>query len=167
MAMDCRPRFPPIHDVKAIHRERDRIIIALEHGETAFLRSLPARLRRAAMPTRYAEDSKVDAELRQLLDEDLATRRQARVAAFEQALGVLKGNRIELTDQQAEDWLALLTDLRIALAEKIGIKDESWERSLDLSKPVPEDVRLYLYLTSLQTALIEGGFGVSPSEFLQ
>jgi hypothetical protein len=153
--------------MKSIHKTETGVVIELERGEAEFLRGLARRIRQGKRPARYATDPKVDAELRQLLEADLAARRAARMADFLSALDQARRNRIELTDRQAEDWLALLTDLRLALADEIGIVDESWERSLDLSKPVPEEVRLYAYLTSLQAVLIEVGFGISRADFLR
>lgn len=152
--------------MKRIKRRGDRIVLELERGESDLLQSLPTRIGSRRRRIRYAEDSEADGELRELLDTDLRARRAARAEDFARVLAGSTGPRIELTEAQAEDWLGLLTDFRVSLAETIGIEDESWERSFDPSKPMSEDLRLYLYLTSLQSALLTHGFGIRQEEVL-
>jgi hypothetical protein len=54
----------------------------------------------------------------------------------------------------------VLTDLRVILAERVGVHDERWGRSVDVRNPPSQEAALYIYLTSLQGALLAHGFGV-------
>lgn len=160
--------------MKKITRTGERIVLDLEPGEAAFLRDLPALVRsvlagkhptRDKLLPRFADDASTDHELRALLEDDLRQRKIERCEAFACALAASTGNgasRVELTLDAAEQWLALLTDLRLVMAAEIGIEDESWSKSLTGERRNARDVRIYLYLTGLQAALLEEGFGIEP-----
>lgn len=163
--MACRPRYKST-DVKGIRSTETGIVLEFNPGEAEFLREAPAKIHKPTKPARYAEDDKVDVELRQLLDAELRAHRLARVLEFQKMLSGVQDDRLELTHQQAETWLGILTDLRLGLAEVIGIKDESWEREIDPTNPPSEDVALYFYFTALQSTLLDRGFGVSESDLI-
>ena len=55
------------------------------------------------------------------------------------------------------DNLALLTDLRLALAFKLGLTEDT---KINPRKPATPAHGWYLYLSGLQSALLESGFGV-------
>lgn len=150
--------------MKKITRTDELIVIELERGESAFLAGLPARLAGPAKPARFAKDAATNEDLRQLLEEDLKARRKERTDGLIALLAKVRDNRLELGADQAEQLLALMTDLRLMLADRIGIKDDGWERSLNLRKKLSPDVHLYVYLTTFQGQLLEHGFGVSQSD---
>ena len=109
--------------MNAITRRDDRIVLEFQRGEAAFLAALPGRLVAAARerPTaRLAADDATNEELHHLLDAELAARRAERHTAYAQQLAAIPpaGGELALTLDQAEQWLALLTDLRLALATR-------------------------------------------------
>jgi hypothetical protein len=151
--------------MKTITRRDEHIVLELQRGEAAFLAGLPGRLAAALRERgspRLAADPATNEELHQLLDAELAARRAERHAAFARQLSAIPpaGGELTLTLDQAEQWLALLTDLRLALATRLGIRDDHWEKNLDLHAPLSPDHVLYLYLSNLQGALLNDGFGV-------
>ncbi len=152
--------------MKGIRKTPTGLVLEFRFGEIAALKERLRKLQLPQKPTRYAADRALNDELRSLLDADLRAKRAARFESFLAGLEQSARGRVHLTTAQVDEWVAVLTDLRLLLAEDIGIEDEHWERSFDFSKPVPENVRLYLYLTALQSALIEHGFGISFDQFM-
>lgn len=152
--------------MKSVARENNRIVLELERGEAALLAALPVRLAdrlRSPKPSRFAEDEKTNTELAHLLDAELAARRVERLAGFSAALAAVpdQGGRLELTLDQADQWLALLADLRLALAGILGIENDDWGRDQDPRHPPTQEHALYYYLTHLQGSLLEHGFGIT------
>lgn len=152
--------------MKAITRRDEHIVLELQRGEAAFLAGLPGRLAAALRERgspRLAADPATNEELHQLLDAELAARRAERHAAFARQLAAIPpaGGELALTMDQAELWLALLSDLRLALAARLGIRNDQWEKNLDPRAPLSPDHGLYLYLTGLQGGLLSEGFGLA------
>ena len=150
----------------SITRRGDRIVLDLQRGEAAYLADLPDRLATALRergPARLAADDATNDELHHLLDAELMARRAERHTAFTQQLSAipLAGGELALSLDEAEKWLALLTDLRLALAAKLGIRDDHWGDDLDPRTPPTPDHGLYFYLSSLQGGLLSEGFGVT------
>jgi hypothetical protein len=89
-------------------------------------------------PDGYRDDPKAAAELRGLIEDDL---RQGKLAAARTVLESLaEGGRLVLTIEDAEQWLATLNDLRLALGTRLGVTqeddsadDESDERAAELA----------------------------------
>jgi hypothetical protein len=151
--------------VKSIARKGDHIALRFERGEAATLAALPgylaAALRARAAP-RMADDAATDRELRALLDAELAARRAERFSGFLHRVGGVPaaGGELLLTMEEAEQWLALLTDLRLALAARLDIRDDQWGRDLDPRRPPTKEHAIYFYLSGLQGMLLTRGFGV-------
>jgi hypothetical protein len=158
-----------------MRRQKDgSLTLRFSGPEAAVLRELAAELRahvenpdftkRAVQRLfpRYADDDKTNEELRQLLLEDQRKQKLERTEAFAAALGKIpaKGGDVVLPQAEIEHWLALLTDLRFIYAATIGIEDDNWGHDIDPRNPPSREVVIYLYLTDLQQALLDGGFGV-------
>lgn len=143
-----------------IQRTDRGLQLEFEPGEADLLRALPAHLAGAERTARYARDEQTDAELHQLLDADLRARRVARAGEFVSALSALQGPTLTLDEAQADHWLAVLTDLRLTLADRIGLTEANAEQVLNPENPASREAALYLYLTGLQSALLHHGFGV-------
>lgn len=158
-----------------IRREKDGTIVIRFTGDEARLyRELVAELRshvekpdftkRIAQRLfpRYADDDKVNEEVRQLLYDEQRKQKMERVEAFAAAMGnvPVKGGELRLTPAEAELLLALLTDLRLMYAAVIGIEDDSWGEDINPLFPPSREVAVYLHLTNIQQALLDHAFGV-------
>lgn len=158
-----------------LRREKNGdLVIRVGAREALFLRELAAELRahvenpdftgRIAQRLfpRYAEDDKVNEELRQMLHEEQRRQKLDRAGAFASALERLPpaGGELRLPPADVELWLALLTDLRLMYAAVIGIEDDTWGGDLDPGRPPSREVAVYLHLTDLQQALLDQAFGI-------
>ena len=76
-------------------------------------------------PVAYREDPDAAAEFRQYTRSGLVDTKTAKAGAVAAALlggSGDDGGTIELTDDEAERWLPVLTDLRLIVAERLGIR---------------------------------------------
>jgi len=98
-------------------------------------------------PVAYRDDPDAAAEFSRYTRSGLVDHKTANAAALAAALA---GDRpIELTDEQAERWLPVLTDLRLVVAARIGITVDD--------DPIPNDPlgEVYDWLGHLQSYLID------------
>ena len=102
----------------------------------------------------YPEDEEAQAEYGRLMAPELDTHRQMDRATVSSALAAARKGPVSLTTAEAESWLAVINETRLALAARLGIEEEGWGETVDeLSPPVPEMVFL-VYLTEVQDDLI-------------
>ncbi len=103
-------------------------------------------------PIAYRDDPDAAAEFRQYTRSGLVDTKTAKAGAVAAALlggSGDDGGTIDLSDDDAERWLPVLTDLRLVVAERLGItKDDD---------PVPDDTlgEVYNWLGQLQSYLID------------
>jgi hypothetical protein len=111
---------------------------------------------------RLAEDSKTDAELRQLLQDEHRKQKLERAEAFAALLEDLPaaGGALHLSALQMEHLLTVINDLRFVHADAIGIESDNWRpsRKLDPDDPQTQIIFTYEYLTALQQLLIDRCF---------
>lgn len=109
-------------------------------------------------PIAYRDDPDAAAEFRQYTRSGLIDTKTAKAGAVAAALLVGTGDdngTIELTDDEAERWLPVLTDLRLVVAERLGIRNDD--------DPVPDDSlgEVYQWLGQLQSYLIDAIEGLA------
>ena len=87
--------------------------------------------------------------------EELKKERLERLAAFQRALRAVPRDEpgLLLDEAAIEYWLGVLNDLRLILADELGIDSDDW-RQPDGEQP-SAPLRLYAYLTGLQGAMLE------------
>jgi len=163
--------------LKIRRKEDGSLALRLGGNEALFLRGLAAELREQAekpdftkriaqrLFPPYADDEKVNDELRQLLYEEQRRQKLDRVDLFSAALERIPsaGGELRLPPDEIERWLALLTDLRLMYAAIIGIEDDSWSGDMDADHPPSREILVYLHLTNLQQMLLDRGFGIGFS----
>ncbi len=103
-------------------------------------------------PIAYRDDPDAAAEFRQYTRSGLIDTKTAKAGAVAAALLAGTGDdngAIDLTDDEAERWLPVLTDLRLVVAERLGIRNDD--------DPVPDDSlgEVYHWLGQLQAYLID------------
>jgi hypothetical protein len=130
----------------------DRVQMRLPHAEKAMLASVIPQLRvvvegdadvehlRARLfPSAY-DDPELEREFRQLVGDDLLNQR---LVAVDTTLATLDHGQsrarqwvVDLDEEEAQCWLSVLHDLRLVLAELVGITTEAdWDREVDGSRP--------------------------------
>ena len=103
-------------------------------------------------PVAYRDDPDAAAEFRQYTRSGLVDTKTAKAGAVAAALlggSGDDGGSIALSDEEAERWLPVLTDLRLIVAERLGIRADD--------DPVPADSlgEVYDWLGQLQGYLID------------
>ena len=112
-------------------------------------------------PVAYRDDPDAAAEFRQYTRSGLVDTKTAKAGAVAAALlggSGDDGGTIDLADDEAERWLPVLTDLRLIVAERIGITRDD--------DPVPDDAlgEVYNWLGQLQAYLIDAVEALEPGE---
>jgi hypothetical protein len=100
-------------------------------------------------PNAYPDDDEAAAEFRQYTRDGLVERKAANSGLISAALTASDGNRLAVERDDAEHWLPALTDLRLVLAERLGIHQD------DDPMPESELADVYQWLGELQWALVE------------
>lgn len=101
-------------------------------------------------PDGYSEDEHASADFRRFTEQDLRAQKIAAVASAQETLSEWIG-KSTLTQQQAQDWIKALNDLRLVLGTRLEITDEV-ETDFEADEP---GIHLYNYLTYLQGTLID------------
>jgi hypothetical protein len=98
-------------------------------------------------PTAYTDDADAAAEFARYTRENLIDIKTANSGAVAAALEA--DTVIQLSDEDAEQWLPVLTDLRLVLAERLGIRADD--------DPIPDDGlgEVYSWLGGLQATIID------------
>ena len=101
-------------------------------------------------PNAYPDDAEAAAEFRQYTRDGLVERKSANSGLIAAALTESSDDgRLTVERDDAEHWLPALTDLRLVLAERLGIHNDD--------DPLPESelADVYQWLGELQWALVE------------
>lgn len=124
-------------------RRADGVHLGLASGERAVLTSLVEQLRQVLdhdlatdpvavrmFPDAYPEDDAASAEFRRYTQDDLRTAKSANATVVHEWLTGTREGVLTASDQQA--WLRSLTDLRLTIADRLGIVDrETADNGLD------------------------------------
>ncbi|MFC5502010.1 DUF2017 family protein [Lysinimonas soli] len=99
-------------------------------------------------PNAYPDDDEAAAEFRTYTREGLVERKSANSGLISAALVASPEQRLSVERDDAERWLPALTDLRLVLAERLGIRHDD--------DPLPDDelADVYAWLGELQWSLI-------------
>jgi hypothetical protein len=151
---------------------RDRVRVRLAQDELAVLRGLPDQLRtvlaegddepvnQRLFPPAYldVEDIERDTEYRRLMRDDLVKEKLASLDLVTTTLarGSTSVRRwtVELTDEEATAWLAVLNDIRLALGVRLDIT-EDFDGNVDDADPRAPALRLLSYLGWLEEQLLD------------
>ena len=112
------------------------------------------------LPDANREDEQVAAEFRRLTEQGLRTRKSANLSTAITALAAIDDQRVELDQPQAVAMVVALTDVRLVLGERLGLRtDEDLDlleeqvASLDDDDPAVYALAVYDFLTWLQETL--------------
>ena len=122
------------------------------------------------LPTAHRGDDKVAAEFRRLTEEGLRQRKSGNLDIALDCLSGASGNRVVLDEQQAPAFLMALTDVRLLLGERMGMRTEEDAEALhDAMEDIDDDDPLgyawawYDFLTWLQETLTHALMGTDLS----
>jgi len=102
------------------------------------------------LPDAYQGDAAASAEFRRFTEDELAAAKTADARALSMALQA--GGPIVLEAETARPWLRSITDLRLALAARLGIRDDGDEGPLG---PEAEPTKaVYFWLGYLQESIL-------------
>jgi len=111
-------------------------------------------------PTANRQDDQVAAEFRQLTEEGLRARKTRNLDTAIAALGHLEDQKVTLDHDQAVALVVALTDVRLVLGERLGLRQdddldliEEQVSSLEEDDPAVYALAVYDFLTWLQETL--------------
>lgn len=114
------------------------------------------------LPDAGGDDAEATAEFRRLTERGLRERKRAGLASVAATLRRARGDRVVLDEPEAGAWLVALTDVRLVLAERLGLRDDDDASLLHLAVAAaePGDPRawmaaVYDLLSWLQESLVE------------
>ncbi|MDE0959603.1 MAG: DUF2017 family protein [Planctomycetota bacterium] len=102
-------------------------------------------------------DPAAQAEHTRLLGDDLKHRQLGKVAIFEEIVCSCNpdSGKIQIPEIRFDPFLAVLTDLRLVLAEELGIESDDWENLLDEEELEDPRVHLLNLIGGIQQLLLE------------
>lgn len=125
------------------------------------------------LPTAHRGDDQVAAEFRRLTEEGLRQRKSHNLDVALQRLEASTGDRVELDASEAPAFLMALTDVRLLLGERMGMRTEDDAEALyaaleDLEDddPLGYAVAWYDFLTWLQETLTQAVMGTDLRDAL-
>ncbi|GAA6527248.1 DUF2017 domain-containing protein [Intrasporangium sp. DVR] len=118
------------------------------------------------LPDAHRGDDAVAAEFRRLTEEGLRQRKSANLDVAMERLAQASGDRVELDAAQAPAFLMALTDVRLLLGERMGMRTEEDAERLHAAMEVMDDddplgyaMAWYDFLTWLQETLTQSLMG--------
>ncbi|GAA2025107.1 DUF2017 domain-containing protein [Terrabacter terrae] len=118
------------------------------------------------LPTAHRGDDEVAAEFRRLTEEGLRQRKSRNLDVALERLSAATGDRVELDEVQAPAFLMALTDVRLLLGERMGLRTEedadalyAAMEDLEDDNPLGYAVAWYDFLTWLQETLTHAVMG--------
>lgn len=142
------------------------VIVKLEEHEVGLLRSLLTEMHtlldadigadpvnKRLFPDAYESES--DAEsYRELVGNELKNTKLAAVKSMQDTLEDRAGS-IELSREDAESWLPVLTDMRLAIGTRNDVTEEKMAEELDPEDPESAGMLVLHWLGWLQESLLE------------
>jgi uncharacterized protein DUF2017 len=101
-------------------------------------------------PAAYVDDPEASAEYESMMRGELEAGRVTALRLLEETAGADR-----LTQPQADAWCGALNDLRLVIGEQAGVTEELYERDLDPTDPRAAQLSVYLWLTWLQSTVVD------------
>jgi hypothetical protein len=112
------------------------------------------------LPSAHREDDDVAAEFRRYTEQGLRARKRAGLETARQSLG--RDGALDLDRAEASAWVVALTDVRLVIGERLGLRTDDEAQALadslgDLDEEDPRAflVAIYDFLTWLQESLVQ------------
>jgi hypothetical protein len=148
---------------RLVRRARDGSFdVKLPQGEREVLAEVASQLRAALegdasadpafkrlFPVAYAQDAQHEAEYRELVGDELLTKRLAQV---DTVLATVHADRV--TEDELFAWMGAVNDLRLVLGTRLDVSEEM-DLDVDVSHPDAPIYGLYAYLGVLLELLVD------------
>ena len=143
------------------------VLVKLEREEADLLRSLLHEMRglmredavpddpvlTRLMPAAY-EDAAEQARYAEVLGDSLRSAKLDAIDVVERGIGDKGGAEALVTDDQAPAWLSVLTDIRLAIATRVGVTQEMMDAQPESSDPNAAALSVVHWLGWLQDSMI-------------
>ncbi len=103
----------------------------------------------------YPDDAEAQDEYGRFMASELEGQRRRDRAAVFRLLQDARAGPLDLALDEAEAWLMVLNEARLALAARLGIEEEGWGELEEGEGPPTPAKMLLIYLTEVQGGLIE------------
>jgi uncharacterized protein DUF2017 len=114
---------------------------------------------RRLFPPAYKDDRALESEFEKMTRDDLLTQKRAAARAVIDSIDSASTKRGRWTTSLDEDatnaWLAVLNDARLVLGTRLDVKDDVEHQPLPTEHPDAPQHDLYVYLSSLEWALVD------------
>ena len=104
---------------------------------------------------RAYETKKEEESYRSLVGDELVTAKKANLRTAGDMLGREGAAEAALSEDQAEAWLALLTDLRLAIGTRLDITEEKMSEDIDPDDPEAAALSVLHWLGWVQGTILE------------
>jgi hypothetical protein len=143
---------------------RDRLRLRLEPPEIELLQTLLAELTAVVadadaddavvqrlFPSAYPDDGAADADYRSITESSLRRERRDRITGC--LVDLAAGSDVPLGDDaDAQRWIKVLNDLRLALGTRLGVTEEQVD--IDPTDPESRPWLIYYWLTATQDSVV-------------
>jgi RimJ/RimL family protein N-acetyltransferase len=103
--------------------------------------------------TTYPEDDDSESEFNRLMKPEIEAGRAADRSALQALLEAARDQPVVLSMGEAEAWLLVLNEARLALAARLGIEEEGWDDDLDDDDALAPPMAFLDYLSYLHGEL--------------
>lgn len=113
-------------------------------------------------PDAYADDDEAAAEFRRFTERSLREVKMGHARTVVHCLG-RSGDKLVISDVEAQAWLGTLNDLRLTLGSRLQIDEDNHDEFLSLSEDDPASTLYHVYdwLTFLQETLVRALTGLA------
>jgi Domain of unknown function (DUF2017) len=114
---------------------------------------------RRLFPPAYKDDREHEAEFEKMTRDDLLNQKRMAAQVVIDTIDSVSTKRgrwaASLEEDAANAWLAVLNDARLVLGTRLDVKDDVEHQPLPLEHPDAPQHNLYVYLSSLEWALVD------------
>jgi hypothetical protein len=105
-------------------------------------------------PAASLDDEEFARQFKELAESDLDKLKKNNATIARESLGDIGPWRANLTEEQKDAWLTMLTDLWLVIGSRQGVTEEKMERLLDPNDPEQWPMAVLHYLGALQESLV-------------
>ncbi|MFT5124242.1 MAG: hypothetical protein ACI9TH_001828 [Kiritimatiellia bacterium] len=155
----------------SLRKKGDKIEIAFVKEEIEILQNLPDQLREIIENPDFtrdaarrlfppgSEDPEVQLDYMEVAADSIREHKLANLDGFLETLQAPRkhfGLRfVTLTPEQVDFWIGFLNDMRLMIGTDIGVDSGTWGDDIDWGEVEDLRIRIYGYLSYLQSALLE------------
>lgn len=151
-----------------VSRSGDAVLLELDESEAGLMRGLLTEMRSLMgaeasrsdpvigrlMPAAY-DDPAEQKKYEEILGDSLRTVKLDALRVVDEAIGPDGAVNTSITEEDAPSWLGVLTDMRLAIATRVGVTEEIMAAEIDPSHPDAPALSVIHWLGWLQESMVE------------